>query len=61
MVRFDNEISEQMISEFKKQDLDYQLASPGDHCVVDTERAIGIFYNHFIAIRSGTDPAFTYK
>ena len=29
--------------------------------MVDTEQAIGIFKNHFISIRSGTDPAFPQK
>ena len=58
IVRLDNEISERMIAEFKKQGLHYQLASPGDHRVVDAKRAIGIFKNHFIAIRSETDPNF---
>ena len=61
MVRLDTEISNQMIAEFKKQELDYQLASPGNHRVVDVERAVGIFKNHFIAIRSGTDPEFPQK
>ena len=50
-----------MITEFKKQGLDYQLASPEDHCVVNAEKAIGIFKNHFIAIRSGTHPDFPQK
>ena len=58
MVPLDNEISKRMIAKFKKQGLYYQLASPGDHCVIDTERAIGIFKNHFIAIKSGTHPDF---
>ena len=61
LVRLDNEISKCMIAELKKQGLDYQLASPGDHRVVDAERAIGIFKNHFIAIRSGTHPDFPQK
>ena len=61
MVRLDNEILEHMIAEFKKQGLDYQLASPGDHRVVDAEKAIGIFKNTFIAIRSGTHPDFPQK
>ena len=61
VVRLDNEISKRMIAEFKKQGLDYQLAAPGDHRVVDAERAIGIFKNHFIAIRSGTHPDFPQK
>ena len=61
MVRLDNGNLERMIAEFKKQGLDYQLASPGNHCVVDAERYIGIFKNRFIVIRSGTDPAFQQK
>ena len=61
MVQLDNEISECMITEYKKQGLDYQLASPGDHCVVNAERAISIFKNHFIAIWSGTHPDFPQK
>ena len=61
MVRLDNEILDRMIAEFKKQGFDYQLASPGNYRVVDIERAIGIFKNHFIAIRSGTDPTFPQK
>ena len=61
MVRLDNEILDQMITQFKEQGLDYQLAFPGNHRVVDVERAIGIFKNHFITIRSGTDPVFPQK
>ena len=61
VVRLDNGISKQMIAKFKRQGLDYQLASPRDHRVVDAEQAIGIFKNHFISIRSGTDPAFPQK
>ena len=61
MVRLDNEILEQMIAEFKKQGLDYQLASPRNHGVVDAERAIGIFKNHVIASRSRTHPDFLQK
>ena len=61
VVRLDSEISKRMIAEFKRQGLDYQLASPGDHRVVDAEQAMGIFKNHFISIRSGTDPAFPQK
>ena len=61
IVRLDNKISERMIAEFERQGLDYQLASPGDHLIVDAEKAIGIFKNHFIAIRSGTDPNFPQK
>ena len=57
-VRLDNEISKRMIAEFERQGLDYQLAAPGDHRVVHAEHAIGIFKNHFIAIRSGTHPDF---
>ena len=61
MVRLVNETLERIIAEFKKQGLDYQLASSGDHRVVDAERAIGIFKNHFIAIRSRTHPDFPNK
>ena len=61
MMLLDNDILEQMIAEFKKLGSDYQLASPGDHRVVDIERAIGIFKNHFIAIRSRTHPDFPQK
>ena len=61
VVHLDNEILKSMIAEFKRQGLDYQPAAPGDHQVVDTERAIGIFKNHFIAIRSGTHPDFPGK
>ena len=61
VVCLDNEISKRMIVEFKRQGLDYQLAAPGDHRVVDAERAIGIFKNHFIAIRLGTHPDFPEK
>ena len=61
MARLDNAMLDQMLAESKKQGLDYQLVSPGDHQVVDAERAIGIYKNHFIAIRSETDPAFPQK
>ena len=58
VVRLDNEISKRMIAEFERQGLDYQLAALGDHRVVDAERAMCIFKNHFIVIRSGTHPDF---
>ena len=61
VVRLDNEIPKHMIAGFKKEGLDYQLAGPWDHRVVDAERAICIFKNHFIAIRSGTHRAFPQK
>lgn len=61
MVLLDNEISKQMIDEFKKQGLDSQLASHVDNCVVDDDGAIGIFKDHFITIRSGTHPDFPQK
>ena len=57
----DNKIMVRMIAEFKKQGLDYQLALQGNHQVVGVERAISIFKNCFVAIRSGTDPVFSQK
>ena len=58
LIRLDNEISATMIAEFERLELNYQLASPGDHRVCQAERAIGPFKNHFISILSGMDAEF---
>ena len=58
MVRLDNEISSSMIAHLQQQQLDYQLASPGDHRVNYAERAIQTYKNHFISTLQGADPTF---
>ena len=58
LVKLDNEISKKMVKLIEDNNLDYQLATPGDHRLMPAERAIQTFKNHFIAVRSGMDPAF---
>jgi hypothetical protein len=57
-IRLDNEISKDFIQYLNKENLTYQLASPGDHRVNPAERAIQTYKNHFIAMLSGTDPSY---
>jgi hypothetical protein len=56
--RLDNEISKDMIAEIELRQMDYQIASPGDHRLNFAERAIQTFKNHFIAVLHGCDPQF---
>ena len=58
LVKLDNEISKKMVTLIEDNNLNYQLAAPGDHPLMPAERAIQTFKNHFIAVRSGTDPVF---
>ena len=59
LLKLDNEISKNMVKLTKEdKGLDYQVAAPGDHCLMPAEQAIGMFKNHFIAILSGTDLSF---
>jgi hypothetical protein len=59
--RLDNETSHDLIKEIERKELDYQIASPGDHRLNHAERAIQTFKNHFIAILYGTDSNFPAK
>ena len=61
MVCLDNGISQQMIPEFERQELDYQLASVGDNWVVKIEKANALCINHSIVIRSWPDNGFSSK
>jgi hypothetical protein len=58
VLRLDNEISKELIQAIKTEGLKYQIASPGDHRLNDTERAIQTFKSKFISHREGTDPTF---
>ena len=57
-MRLDNEISIDLITAIKEQDLKYELVSPGDHRQNLAERAIQTWKTHFISIRNGIDPSF---
>eukprot|EP00532_Pseudo-nitzschia_australis_P011281 CAMPEP_0168233864 /NCGR_PEP_ID=MMETSP0140_2-20121125/17949_1 /TAXON_ID=44445 /ORGANISM="Pseudo-nitzschia australis, Strain 10249 10 AB" /LENGTH=183 /DNA_ID=CAMNT_0008166597 /DNA_START=687 /DNA_END=1235 /DNA_ORIENTATION=- len=58
-VRLDNEASRLLIQHIKSNNMEYQLASPGDHHINYAERAIQQTYkNHFISTLQGTDPGF---
>ena len=58
ILRLDNEISKELIATIKEEQLEYQLASPGDHRNNPAEKAIQNFKAHFISIREGTDDDF---
>ena len=58
IVRLDNEISDTMVRHIQQEQLDYQLASPGDHRVNYAERAIQTYKNHFLSTLHGADPSF---
>eukprot|EP00536_Pseudo-nitzschia_multiseries_P019533 jgi/Psemu1/232750/e_gw1.5331.1.1 len=58
IVRMDNKSSKKLIAYITKNNLDYQLASPGDHRLNHAERAIQTFKNHFIAGLNGVDDQF---
>jgi len=58
IVRLDNEISDTMVKHIQQEQLEYQLASPGDHRVNYAERAIQMYKNHFLSTLHGTDPDF---
>ena len=48
LLRLDNEISQQLIKRIEEDELDYQLAAPGDHRRNPAERAIQDYKNHMI-------------
>jgi hypothetical protein len=56
--RLDKESSSDLIKAIEDQNIDYQIASPGDHRLNHAERAIQTFKNHFISILYGTDSTF---
>ena len=58
LLRLDNEISKDLRKAIKDKNLQYQLASPGDHRQNLAERAIQTWKAYFISIRSGVDPSF---
>eukprot|EP00536_Pseudo-nitzschia_multiseries_P014225 jgi/Psemu1/37964/gm1.37964_g len=58
IVRMDNETSKKLITYITKNNLDYQLASPGDHRLNHAERAIQTFKNHLITGLNGVDDDF---
>ena len=55
LIRLDNEISKKFVAKLETAELQYQLASPGDHRVNPAERSIQTWKNHFISTLSGTD------
>ena len=59
--QLDNETSKELRKEIEKNELDYQIASQGDHQLNSAERAIQTFKSHFIAILYGTDSSFPAK
>jgi hypothetical protein len=56
--RLDNETSTDLIKEIEERNINYQIASPGDHRLNQAERAIQTSKNHFILILYGTDSSF---
>jgi hypothetical protein len=56
--RLDNETSRELIKAIEDRNIDYQIASPGDHQLNHAERAIQTFKNHYISILYGTDSSF---
>jgi hypothetical protein len=44
--RLDNETSTDLIKAIEERSTAYQIASPGDHCLNQAERAIQTFKNH---------------
>ena len=58
LLKLDNEISKTLIQAIQDDELEYQLASPNDHCQNPAERAIRDVKAHFIAIRAIADPNF---
>jgi hypothetical protein len=58
VLRLDNEISAELIAAIEEQQLQYQIASPGDHRLNHAERAIQTFKSKFICFREGADPNF---
>jgi DNA-binding LacI/PurR family transcriptional regulator len=56
--QLDNETSKELIQAIEDRNIDYQIASPGDHQLNHAERAIQMFKNHFISILYGTDSSF---
>jgi hypothetical protein len=56
--QLDNETSADLIKAIEERNINYQIASPGDHRLNQAERAIQTFKNHFISILYGTDSSF---
>jgi hypothetical protein len=56
--RLDDETSRELIQAIEDRNIDYQIASPGDHRLNHAERAIQTFKNHFISILYGPDSSF---
>jgi hypothetical protein len=56
--RLDNEISKVLTLAIKDKGIDFQLASPNDHRLNRSERAVQTFKNHLIAILYGCDRKF---
>jgi hypothetical protein len=56
--RLDNETSTDLIKPIEERNINYQISSPGDHRLIQAERAIQTFKNHFISILYGTDSSF---
>ena len=58
--RIDNEYSTELFNEIEVKGLKYQIAPPGNHRILPTERAIHIFNNNQFepSILSGCDQGF---
>ena len=58
LVRLDNEISKDLITAIEDSQLDYQIASPGDHRNNPAEGAINHAKAHIISVRACADTSF---
>ena len=58
MERIDNEVLTILIDSIEKKGLQYQLASPHDHRLNPSERAVQTWKNHFISNLHGYDRGF---
>eukprot|EP00536_Pseudo-nitzschia_multiseries_P003593 jgi/Psemu1/8153/gm1.8153_g len=58
LAQMDNETSKKLIAYITKNNLDYQLASLGDHRLNHAKCAIQTYKNHFIACLYGVDGAY---
>ena len=61
LVHLDNEISKELIMAIEKDNLDYQIASPGDHQTNPTEGAMKHAKAHFKSVWVCADPTFNPK
>ena len=58
LLHLDNEMSKALIERIETNKLDFQIVSPGNHCVNDAERAIQTFKSYFKSAHAEADPSF---